>query len=149
MHRCLLVPLVPLLFACASSPLWAQETLEQRVIKLEQRVQALEKAAGAGTSVSGWRSKGQIKMTHVELMIMQGDWAGASCNDIGALLQNVTQSFAPNFPDAKPIVIQVKNDPQYGPMTVHQRAAGGERIILLNTGGTSWAQYSYQYAHEL
>lgn len=149
MHSRFQIQLVLFLFTIVSSPLWAQETLEQRVLKLEQRVQALEKAAGANTAVSGWRSKGQIKNTQVELMIMQGDWKGASYNDIGVLLQNVTQSFAPNLPDAKPLVIQVKNDPQYGPMTVYQRAPGGERIILLNTGGTSWAQYSYQYAHEL
>lgn len=149
MHQRLLIPLALFLFTCVLGPLWAQETLEQRVLKLEQRVQALEKAAGAEASVVGWRSKGQIKHTPVELMIMQGAWDGASCNDIGALLQNMTQNFAANLPDAKPLVIQVKNDTQYGPMTVHKRAPGGERIILLNTGGTSWAQYSYQYAHEL
>jgi len=149
MNRHLLIPAALFLFTCALCPAWAQETLEQRVLKLEQRVQALEKAAGADTSVSGWRSKGHIKNTHVELMIMQGAWDGASCNDIGALLQNVTQSFAVHFLDVHPLVIQVKNDAKHGPMTVYKRAPGGERIILLNTGGTSWAQYSYQYAHEL
>ena len=122
MHHRLQIPLALSLFTIVSSSLWAQETLEQRVLKLEQRVEALEKAAGANASVSGWRSKGQIKNTHVDLVIMQGDWKGATCNDIGVLLQNVTLSFAANLPDSKPSVIQVKNDPQYGPMTVFQRA---------------------------
>ncbi len=52
-----------------------------------------------------------------------------------------------HFPDRelKPIIVE----PTGGPVTLFARGPKGEYQIKLATGGTAWAQYTYQFAHEL
>jgi len=50
------------------------------------------------------------------------------------------------FPDRdlKPILVEA----QGGPITLAARGARGEYQVRLATGGTLWAQYTFQFAHE-
>jgi len=51
-----------------------------------------------------------------------------------------------HFPgrELKPILVE----PKGGPITLHQRGPNGEYQVKLNTGGTAWCQYTFQFAHE-
>jgi hypothetical protein len=39
--------------------------------------------------------------------------------------------------------------PKGGPITLYRRGPNGEFLVRLDTGETYWAQYTYQFAHEL
>lgn len=74
-------------------------------------------------------------------------WGRASLKDIEALLDSVARDLLKYFPDRKlrPIVVK------YGstPVTIGRLGPQGEQQIYLNTGDYRWAQYSYQFSHEL
>ncbi len=43
----------------------------------------------------------------------------------------------------------VKVSPKGGPITLYRRGPQGEFIVRLDTGESYWAQYTYQFAHEM
>jgi hypothetical protein len=52
-----------------------------------------------------------------------------------------------HFPGAKIEALEVR--PDGGPITLFKRAPDGAIIIKLNTRDTYWAQYAFQFGHEL
>lgn len=71
----------------------------------------------------------------------------ASAEDIKRVLHSAAGVLWKYFPDRKlpPILIA----PKGGPITLFKRGPNGELQVKLNTGKTLWAQYSFQFAHEL
>ena len=76
---------------------------------------------------------------------LRAEW-GASLADVQKVLESAAMTLWPNFPERKlqPILVE----PKGGPITLFQRGPAGEFQVRLATGGTLWAQYSYQFAHE-
>lgn len=72
----------------------------------------------------------------------------ASEADIRAVLESVREELWRNFPDdpSEPILV-VRGNLQ--PITLFQRSERGEIVVKLNTSGSYWCQYAYQFAHEL
>ena len=72
----------------------------------------------------------------------------ASEQDIRKLLESGARELWQHFPGYKvePIVVARS---QNGPITIYNRNLRGEIIVKLDTRGTAWSQYSYQWAHEL
>ena len=92
-------------------------------------------AAGAATST-------------VELRLADdGEWEGAVAADVRAVLGSVVDALLPHVPGAGVVVIEVR--PRGGPISLFERAEDGAVRVHLNTGGTFWSQYAYQFAHEL
>lgn len=79
--------------------------------------------------------------------ISDADWDGASVKDIGAVLNSAARVLWRQFPDRKlePFVVMRGHS---GPIVNFQRNLRGEIVMQLDTGGTYWCQYAYQFAHE-
>jgi hypothetical protein len=72
----------------------------------------------------------------------------ASAEDILAVCQSAAKELVGHFPEPLELEpISIRRDP-IGPLVAFQRTDRGEVEILLNTGGTFWSQYAYQFAHE-
>ncbi|MDA0840371.1 MAG: hypothetical protein O3B01_20430 [Planctomycetota bacterium] len=76
-----------------------------------------------------------------------GDWLGGSAEDIKRVLLSSSSELFRFFPGRKIHPIIVKRSAS-GPMVTFQRGPNNEYNVLLNTQGTFWSQYSYQFAHE-
>jgi hypothetical protein len=76
-----------------------------------------------------------------------GDWLGGSSENIKQVLLSSSSEIFRFFPGRKIHPVIVKRSAS-GPMVTFQRGPNNEHNVLLNTQGTLWAQYSYQFAHE-
>ncbi|NNE90228.1 MAG: hypothetical protein HKN23_01140 [Verrucomicrobiales bacterium] len=74
-------------------------------------------------------------------------WDGASIRDVQAVLESAGTELIRWFPARHLEPIQV--EPKGGPITLYNRDSGGGYTVKLNTGKTFWAQYSFQFSHEL
>ncbi|MFW6161226.1 MAG: hypothetical protein ACODAJ_00565 [Planctomycetota bacterium] len=74
-----------------------------------------------------------------------GEWK-ADIHDVQHVLRSAAQPLWRHFPERRlpPIIVA----PRGGPIVWHRRGLDGEYYVQLNTGGTYWAQYAYQFAHE-
>jgi hypothetical protein len=79
---------------------------------------------------------------------VQGDNWGASAEDIDKVLHSTANQLLPYFHDRtlKPILISRWD---VVPITLDQRGPDGEFQARLACHSTFWAQYTYQFAHEL
>lgn len=77
---------------------------------------------------------------------LTGPWESDK-GSVEPLLQSVAREFLPLFPDAKLPLLEVEQ--KGGPITLFKRGPNGEIRVKLNSAGTLWAQYSFQFAHEL
>lgn len=67
--------------------------------------------------------------------------------DIAKICQSAATEFTRGWkklPEAKVLVERGKQ----GPITLDQHNAQGETVVRLDTEGTFWAQYAYQFSHE-
>jgi len=71
----------------------------------------------------------------------------AQIPDVEKVLRFAAAELWRHFPDRKlpPILVE----PKGGPIVLFQRGPQGEYRVRLDTGGTLWAQYTYQFSHEL
>jgi len=77
----------------------------------------------------------------------EGVWKGASLADVSAVLDSVVSVLQPHFPHQEATSIRVTNA-QGGPIVYFRRAEDGSHRVKLDTGGTYWSQYAFQFAHE-
>lgn len=84
--------------------------------------------------------------TPLDIRIIGKKWDGANKETVRKLLHSVAREMRGYFPNRKfpPILVE----PKGGPIVLFRRGKNGEIFVRLNTGGTYWAQYSYQFAHE-
>jgi len=89
-------------------------------------------------------AKQKIKLPSVRVVPKGFD---ASKRDIENLLKSVTMELWKHFPDHKlePIVVTRGKG---GPIVLYKRNDRKEIVVRLDTRGTFWSQYSYQWAHE-
>jgi len=72
----------------------------------------------------------------------------SSREDISKVCQSVAAEFTRGWkalPETKVLVERGK----HGPIMLDQRNGQGETVVRLDTGGSYWAQYAYQFAHEV
>ncbi len=76
----------------------------------------------------------------------KGDW-GASIPDVEKVLRFAAFELVRHVPDRRlpPVLVE----PKGGPIVLYQRGPNGEHQVKLATGGTLWAQYTFQFAHEM
>ena len=83
----------------------------------------------------------------VELEIIPKGF-NSSKADIHAVCKSAGDQLLKHMVDLKPTVIQVSRG-RSGPIALFQRGPKGEFRVRLDTEKTYWAQYSYQFAHEI
>jgi hypothetical protein len=85
----------------------------------------------------------------VEIRIVASDdWGGSPTQDIHAVLASTAKDILKFFPDRKlkPIIVEHGNGM---PVTLYERGPNDETKIHINSAGLHWAQFSYQFSHEL
>jgi len=74
-------------------------------------------------------------------------WGDAVPADVRAVLDSAAGSLVPLVPDAGSIAIEVHA--RGGPIALFDRTPEGHFQVRLDTGGNHWAQYGFQFGHEL
>lgn len=76
----------------------------------------------------------------------EGNW-GAEPGDVRKVLEAAAREIWQYFPgrSCPPIVVS----PKGGPITLYRRGPAGEIRVKLDVSGPYWAQYTFQFAHEL
>ena len=75
-------------------------------------------------------------------------WGSARTVDIQAVALSVASTILPYFSEKSLNTIIIKNE-KAGPRILYERGVNNEYIILVDIKGRRWAQFSYQFSHEL
>lgn len=82
------------------------------------------------------------------IQVLEGDWGNADTGEIETLLHSVASELWRFFPERSPGKLVVIAS-EKGPLALYQRGPKGEYVILLDAKNRRWAQYAYQFSHEL
>ena len=74
-------------------------------------------------------------------------WQAAEVKDVQAVLDSTVLAIAPYIGSRRLEPVLVKND-EKGPISLYERAASGEYVVLLDVNGRYWSQLAYQFSHE-
>lgn len=84
-----------------------------------------------------------------EIEVIEGGWGAAAPEDIRAVCRSAAESLLRHVPGRRLDPISLAHSADKGPMVVYGRGEKGERRVLLSAADTRWAQFAYQFAHEL
>lgn len=92
-------------------------------------------------------AKSQSKRA-VHIRVLDGDWGNARPDEIEVLLNAVAEELLAHFPgrELNPIVVSPSRS---GPVVLYQKGPGNEYQVLLAARGNQWAEYVYEFSHEL
>lgn len=82
------------------------------------------------------------------ISVAQGDWGNVSRAEIQDVLVATARELQVLFPERHGGAIRVEHS-KFVPMVLYQRNADGEYVIHLTVTGRRWAEYTYEFAHEL
>ena len=85
----------------------------------------------------------------LRLEIAPDPWGTARREDIQAVCESAGRELTPYFPGRKLEPIKVGQSNGGSPITLFKRGDSGEIRMLLNTRDTFWAQFAFQFGHEL
>lgn len=80
-------------------------------------------------------------------VIVDPAWQPARVTDVQAVLDSTVMSIAPYIGNRHLDPVLVKNN-EKGPISLYERDAKGEYIVLLDVNGNYWSQLAYQFTHE-
>lgn len=83
-----------------------------------------------------------------QVQVESKEWGNANPDDVQTVLQSVIEVISPYMAGRKFGEVIVRND-KTGPISLYEKGATGEYIILLNVNGRYWAQLAYQFSHEM
>jgi hypothetical protein len=89
------------------------------------------------------------EVPRLRLEIDQNEWGTASREDIQAVCESAGRELTSYFPGRKLEPIKVGQANGGSPITLFKRGDSGEIRMLLNTRDTFWAQFAFQFGHEL
>jgi hypothetical protein len=106
-------------------------------------------AGGLGSSLAARATENAPQFpAQLVIQVTPGDWGSAHASDIEAVLRSAAEVLSAYFPQRPWNRIQVAFSAD-GPRVLLDRSSAGSHIVLLNVQDTRWAQFSYQFAHEL
>jgi hypothetical protein len=82
------------------------------------------------------------------IRVAQGDWGDAKPAEIETLLYAVADTLLTHFPERRldPIVV---SPTRQNPIVLYQKGPGNEYQVHLAAKGRRWAEYVYEFSHEL
>lgn len=83
-----------------------------------------------------------------EIRVREGQWGDASTADIRKVLESTAAVLLRHFPGRTLAPIEVSRGME-SPITLYKKGPKGETLIRLNVEGTHWAQFAFQFAHEM
>ena len=86
--------------------------------------------------------------TKLVIRVHPGGWGDAGVRDIQKLLLSASNELWKHFPGRRlrPIIVRHSDS---GPIVLFRRGPAGEYILKLDVEGRHWAQFAYQFSHEL
>ena len=83
-----------------------------------------------------------------EIRLVHQDWGSANQADVLAVLRSTARQLFPHAEryDWDSINVGRSSD---GPIVLFRRGEAGEYLVNLNTGDRYWAQYAFQFSHEI
>jgi len=81
------------------------------------------------------------------LLVDEDEWEGAAPADVVAVLESAGMQLLRHVPAAARPTITVAA--RGGPISLFDRTPEGHFQVRLDTGGNHWAQYGFQFGHEL
>jgi hypothetical protein len=81
------------------------------------------------------------------LLVDEHDWEGAAPADVVAVLESAGRELLRHVPAAGRPTIAVAA--RGGPIALFDRTPEGHFQVRLDTGGNHWAQYAFQFGHEV
>lgn len=82
----------------------------------------------------------------IVIRVVEGGWGDADVKDIEAVLHSTAKELLKYFPNKS---LQIRVEHGASPITLYRRGSNGEYIVRLSVEGTYWAQFAYQFSHEL
>lgn len=82
------------------------------------------------------------------LRVSSDGWGNAGAEDIAKVLESAGSTLLSNVPDLRLPPIEVSRS-RTSPITLFQRGPGGEIRVQLNVEDRHWAQFSFQFGHEM
>jgi hypothetical protein len=83
----------------------------------------------------------------VQLQVTSDGWGNTDASDIEAVLNSVVSNEMRDVPVASPITVVVNHGAE--PITDFERDSSGAFVVTLAVSGRQWAQFAYQFSHEL
>jgi hypothetical protein len=84
----------------------------------------------------------------LEIRVAADGWGPAGAADITQVLRSAGDALASQFPDRKFPPIEVSRS-STTPITLFKRGPAGELRVKLNVEGPYWAQFAFQFGHEM
>ncbi|MBI2508988.1 MAG: hypothetical protein HYV99_03100 [Betaproteobacteria bacterium] len=102
----------------------------------------------AATPESAFKSHGHNKMPGLEIRVLAGAWGNVRTEDIETVLYSVAAVLLENFPGKRlnPILV-FHSDTR--PFILYEKGPNNEYRVYLTAKDGDWAQYAYEFAHEL
>lgn len=91
---------------------------------------------------------GDPALSRLAIRVVEGDWGRASPADIERVLDSAARELGVYFPHRDADRILVKHVPG-NPRVLYERGPQGEYLVHLSARDRRWAEYAYQFAHEL
>lgn len=82
------------------------------------------------------------------IRVSRDHWGGATPGEIHDVLVTTARELQVFFPERAGEAILVEHSPLF-PMVLYERNGNGEYVIHLTVSGPRWAEYAYEFAHEL
>jgi len=84
----------------------------------------------------------------LEIRVADDGWGDADPVDIRKVLESAGKALLAQVPDLKLPPIEVSRS-RKGPITLFERGPRGEFRVRLDVEGRSWAQFAFQFGHEI
>lgn len=108
----------------------------------------LRATLGLVAILAGSAAAQEARPPSVDLRIAPEGWGEADVPDIEAVLRSASDSLLVRFPGLPLPVLDVSRS-RNGPITLYGRGSSGEIRIRLDVEGRLWAQFAFQFSHEL
>ncbi len=85
----------------------------------------------------------------ISIRVEGGGWGSASKREIQSVFQSAAENLADNSPRKQSGISIIVTHAEGNPITLYEKAHGGEYQVRVGAKDRYWAQYAYQFAHEL
>ncbi len=125
----------------------SNKRIEALTVQLARLTAAVEQLKGevAKLQAANPRDPDDTKLV---IRVQPGGWGGAGVRDIQKVLLSAGSELWKCFPGRRlrPIIVRHSDS---GPIVLFRQGPAGEYILKLDVEGTYWAQFAYQFSHEL
>ena len=99
-------------------------------------------------TASGQTAEIRSSPTRPAIRVVDGDWGRARPEEIEAVARSVADVLLRAVGQLEPLAIAIEPGTEH-PEVLYKKNSRGEYVIVLSARDRRWAQYAYQFSHEL